>query len=82
MTVFDLDPKLKAAQAARVKELRAEASYHQRRADYNETQADTIEQRWGLAEVPATPATPEGSPAFESYAQYTPSVALLPPRED
>lgn len=82
MNEFALDPKLKELQEARVKELRAEAEYHQRRADYNETQADTIEQRWGLAEVPATQTTPEGSPAFESYAQYTPSVALLPPRED
>ena len=74
-----IDPERLEAQARRVKELRAEAEYHQRRVDNFNAQADVIERAWGLAEAPATPA--EESPAFESFKAHPPSVAVLPPYE-
>lgn len=72
-----LDEDRVAAQRRRVAELRAEAEYHQRRVDSFNATADQIERTWGLAEPPAEPKP--ASPAFESYAQYTPSVELAPP---
>lgn len=45
-----IDPNRAEAQARRVKELRAEAEYHQRRVDNFNAQADVIERTWGIAE--------------------------------
>lgn len=74
-----LDEDRKAVQRVRVRELRSEAEFHQRRADSFNDQADLIERTWGLREVPAEPPR-ENTPAFESFRENPCSLLPALPR--